>query len=189
MAIKVRPVHVDEFPKLIPVLAELFSETVNTNASLGFLPPVTPVDARNYWMSLSADLRADKRVLVGAFVDGRIVGSGQLSVPPWPNARHRAELQKLFVGGAVQGQGVGTLLMAGLHAAAIERGRTLILLNARRDVADRFYKPLGYREIGVIPGYSLASAGARIDSVSLYQELGSVTGLERERSGVPSPQI
>jgi GNAT superfamily N-acetyltransferase len=172
MAITVRPVHVDEFPKLIPSLAELFAETVTTDASLGFLPPVTLEDARNYWLSLSADLRADRRVLVGAFIDGRIAGSGQLSLLPWPNARHRAELQKLFVGAALQGQGVGTLLMAGLHAAAVERGRTLILLNARRNVAERFYKPLGYREIGLIPGYSLGPAGERIDSVSLYQELG-----------------
>ena len=173
MAISVRPVHVDEFPRLVPALVERFIETVSTGASLGFLPPVSPVDARNYWMSLSADLRSGRRVLVGAFYDGQIVGSGQLSLPPWPNARHRAELQKLLVSAAMQGQGVGTLLMAGLHTAAIEDGRTLILLNARRDVAERFYKPLGYKEIGVVPGYSLGSAGERIDSVSLYQELGS----------------
>ena len=172
MAVSVRPVHVDEFPKLISALVAVFIDTVSAGAPLGFLPPVTPVDARNYWLSLSAELRADRRVLVGAFYDGRIVGSGQLSLPTSPNARHRAELQKLFVSRAVQGQGVGTLLMAGLHAAAIERGRTLILLNARPSVAERFYKPLGYKEIGVIPGYSLGLAGERVDSVSLYQDLG-----------------
>jgi hypothetical protein len=61
--------------------------------------------------------------------------------------------------------------MAALHGWARQRGRSLVLLNARRDVAERFYKPLGYREVGVIPGYSLGSNGERIDTVSLYTEL------------------
>jgi len=177
MTVNVRPVHVDEFPKLIPTLIELLIATVETEASLGFLPPLAVAEARGYWMSLGSDLRAGKRVLVGAFCDDRIVGSGQLSFPPWPNARHRAELQKLFVDGARQGQGIGRLLMDGLHAAARGRGRSLVLLNARRPVAERFYKPLGYTEVGVIPGYSSGSGGERIDSVSLYKELGS--GLQK----------
>jgi hypothetical protein len=61
--------------------------------------------------------------------------------------------------------------MAALHECARQRDRTLLLLNARRNVADRFYKPLGYREVGVIPGYSLGSNGARIDTASLYLQL------------------
>jgi len=69
---------------------------------------------------------------------------------------------------------VGALLMAALHASARQRGRSLLLLNARRNVGDRFYKPLGYQEVGVIPRYSLGSNGARNDSVSLYLELTDV---------------
>jgi GNAT superfamily N-acetyltransferase len=180
MAVSVRTVHVDEFSKLIPTLTELLIATVETEASLGFLPPLAPTDARAYWMSLSSDLRAGRRVLVGAFSEDRIVGSGQLSFPVWPNAKHRAELQKLFVDGTRHGQGVGRRLMAGLHAAARARGRSLILLNARRPVAEGFYKPLGYKEIGVVPGYSLGSDGGRIDSVSLYQDLGSESNFNDE---------
>jgi predicted GNAT family acetyltransferase len=80
-------------------------------------------------------------------------------------------VQKVFVARTLRGRGVGAALMTALHASARERGRSLLLLNARRNVADRFYKPLGYKEVGVIPGYSLGSNGARIDTASLYLEL------------------
>ena len=171
MRITIRSVSADELPSFVATLVQLLIETVDDGASLGFLPPVIPSDAQDYWMSLCPELRAGKRVVLGAFSDGQIVGSGQLALPSLPNAIHRAELQKLFVSRSLRGQGVGASLMAALHDCARQRGRTLILLNARRGVADRFYKPLGYREIGVIPGYSLGPDGDRIDSVSLYQDL------------------
>jgi hypothetical protein len=48
----------------------------------------------------------------------------------------------------------------------------LLLLNTRRgEPAEGFYKRLGYREVGVVPGYSIGPAGERYDTVALYQEL------------------
>jgi acetyltransferase len=171
MAITVRAVTADEFPSLVPDLVGLFVDTVDEGASLGFIPPVAPAAAWKYWTALRPELDAGSRLLVGVFCDGRIAGSGQLLLPSLPNAQHRAEVQKLFVDRALRGRGVGASLVAALHGAARQRGRSLLLLNARRDVADRFYKPLGYKEVGVIPGYSLGSNGDRIDTVSLYLEL------------------
>jgi GNAT superfamily N-acetyltransferase len=164
MSVEIRVVSVDEYPSVVPVLAELLIQTVGEGASLGFLPPVDRDEAEWYWTSLRPDLVTGSRLLVGAFRDGRIVGSGQLSLPSWPNAKHRAELQKLFVAASLRGLRVGRSLVAGLHDAARRRGRSLVLLHARRPVADGFYKPLGYREVGVIPGYSTGSAGERIDT-------------------------
>ena len=171
MAIEIRVVSGDEYPAVVPTLVQLLIETVAEGASLGFLPPVDPAVATRYWTSLGPELAIGSRVLVGAFHDGRIVGSGQLSLSSWPNAQHRAELQKLFVVRSLRGLRVGQALMAGLHDAARQRGRSLVLLHARRPVADGFYKPLGYREVGVIPGYSSGLAGEPIDSVALYAQL------------------
>jgi GNAT superfamily N-acetyltransferase len=141
---------------------------------LGFLPPLSADVARDYWLTVRRDLQAGTRLLLGAFTDdGVIVGSGQLSFPPWPNARHRAELQKLFVWGALRGMGVGRLLMTALHEAARDRGRSLILLNTRRGGPEGFYKGLGYKEIGVVPGFFVGASGERYDTVSYYQELSS----------------
>ena len=171
MSITIRAVTADEFPSLVPALVDLLIDTVDDGASLGFLPPVVPATAWRYWMALGPELAAGSRVLVGVFCEGRVAGSGQLSLPALPNARHRAEVQKVFVARTLRGRGVGAALLAALHGSARQRGRSLLLLNARRDVADRFYKPLGYREVGVIPGYSLGPNGARIDTASLYLEL------------------
>ena len=171
VSVTVRPVTAEEFPALVPALVELFIATVDEGASLGFIPPVAPATALKYWMTLGPELQAGSRVLIGAFRDGRIAGSGQLLLPWLPNARHRAEVQKLFVDRSLRGCGVGASLLSALHGCARQRGRSLMLLNARREVAERFYKPLGYSEIGVIPGYSLGSQGERVDTVSLYMEL------------------
>ena len=171
MSIEVRAVTAEEFPSLVPALTELFIATVDEGASLGFIPPVASATALKYWMSVGPELHTGSRVLIGVFRDGWIAGSGQLLLPSLPNARHRAEVQKLFVDRTLRGHGVGASVMSALHECARRRGRSLVLLNARREVAERFYKPLGYSEIGVIPGYSMGSRGERIDTVSLYMEL------------------
>ena len=139
---------------------------------MGFLPPLTATEGRDYWLSLRPELEAGSRLLLAAFADDRLVGSGQLALSSSPAARHRAELQKLFVASTLRGQGVGRLLLAALHDAARQRGRSLLLLNTRRgQPAENFYKGLGYREAGVLPGWSVGVAGERYDHVTLYQEL------------------
>ena len=171
MATEIRTVRPDEFPSLVPALVDLLIDTVDDGASLGFIPPVVPEAAWKYWIGLVSELAAGSRVLVGVFCDGHIAGSAQLWLPSLPNARHRADVQKVFIARTLRGRGVGAALMTALHECARQRERSLLLLHARRNVADRFYKPLGYREVGVIPGYSLGSNGARIDTASLYLEL------------------
>jgi acetyltransferase len=173
MSISIRPVSPTELENLLPDLIELLRDTVNGGgAALGFLPPLTHEAARDYWLSLRPALQAGSRLLFAAYAEDRIIGSGQLTFPVWPNARHRAELQKLFVSSGARGRGIGKSLMAALHDTARQRGRSLILLGARRGGrAERFYKGLGYREVGVIPGYALGPAGERYDNVSLYHEL------------------
>ena len=169
----IRPLSSAALARAIPELAVLHSDAVNRGASLGFVPPMRSDESRPYWESLRSEIDAGRRILLGAFHAGRIVGSGQLALPSHPNALHRAEVQKLFVDAALQGHGIGRSLMAVLHAIARRHGRSLVLLNARRGgSAERFYRTLGYREAGVIPGYTLGRGHERIDSVLLYQELG-----------------
>ena len=134
-------------------------------------------------VKIAAD-RIGRIVGVGAFHGDRIVGSGQLALPPLPNAVHRAEVQKLFVDAALQGQGVGRSLMAALHGTARRHGRSLVLLNTRPNGrAQRFYEDLGYREAGVIPGYTLGSGRDRLDSVVMYQDIGEPSAWDASMSG------
>jgi ribosomal protein S18 acetylase RimI-like enzyme len=172
MAVYVRAIEPDEFEAVVPELVELFREAVDGGASLGFLPPLSAEEARTYWLSLRPELERGGRVLIAAFAENRLAGSGQLMLPPWPNGRHRVEIQKLFVARAFRGCGIGRSLIVGLHNEARRRGRSLIVLYTRRgDPAERFYRGLGYVEAGVFPGYTVGPAGERYDNVAMYQVL------------------
>jgi acetyltransferase len=172
MSLTIRPVTAAELDDLIPALVELLRDTVHGGSPLGFLPPVTRAEVGKYWASLHPAIKSGAQLLLAAFNDGVVIGSVQLNFAPWPNARHRAEVQKLFVGPAMRGHGIGRALMEGVHAVAREHGRTLLLLNTRhRGPAEDFYKGLGYREIGVIPRYASTPAGDRYDDIALYHEL------------------
>jgi len=172
VGVDVRVVQAEEFSRLVPDLVELLVEVVRGVGTLGFLPPVDAEEARAYWTSLVPEIEAGTRVFIGAFDDGRLIGSGQLELSCFPNSRHRAQLQKLFVAESMRGQGVAHALMASLHASARQRGRTLVLLQARPGgVAERFYRRIGYHEIGVVPGYTMGSDGRPIDSVAMYKQL------------------
>jgi acetyltransferase len=168
----VRLVAATEIEELLPALVDLLRESVNGGASLGFLPPLTRDDGRRYWLSLRAELRGGSRLLFAANESDRLLGTGQLVLPPWPNARHRAEVQKLLVAAAHRGHGIGRRLVHAMHGSAWRRGRSLLLLNARRgDPAETFYTRLGYREAGVIPGYTVGAAGEAYDNVAMYRRL------------------
>ena len=168
----VRRIWPSEIDVLLPSLVSVLRETVNGGSPLGFVPPITPAQGREYWLSLRPELYAGSRVLLAAFAERRLIGSGQLRLPSVPNGLHRAEVQKVFVGGTRRGRGVGRILMAALHDAARQHGRRLLLLNTRRGGrAEDFYKSLGYREVGVVPGYTMGPSGERYDSTALYHEL------------------
>jgi acetyltransferase len=111
----VHPVTSSEIEDALPGLIPLLAEAVNGGASLGFLPPVTPAECRRYWLSLRNELRGGSRLLFGAYLGDRLIGSGQLALPSWPNARHRAEVQKLLVAAESQGRGVGERLLREMH--------------------------------------------------------------------------
>ena len=172
MSIEIREASSAQLPGIAPALADMLIETVHGGSALGFLAPLGRDDALTYWRSLGAELDAGKRVLLLAVDGDEIVGSGQLGLTQWSNGRHRAELQKLLVHAARRGEGVGRLLVAALHQAARQRGRTLIMLDTRLgSTAEHFYRGLGYQELGVVPGYAVGPSGERFDSVFFYTQL------------------
>jgi len=162
-----------DFERVLPDLVELLREAVNAGASLGFLAPLTDDESWDYWLSIRTELRACTRLLVVARDGERLVGCGQLALVSWPNSRHRAEIQKLFVAPSHQGRGVGRSLITLLHDTARRCGRSLVHLSTRRGAASEgFYRRLGYLQAGVFPGFTLGPSGERGDVVALYRELG-----------------
>ena len=167
MAIRIRNITPRELLRLLPELADLLVDTVNAGSPLGFLSPLGQAEARDYWQALVPDLED-----ISGVSSAQVVGAGQLVLSPWPNARHRAEVQKLLVARQRRGRGIGAALVAALHDAARRRGLALLVLNARRgEPAEALYRRLGYKEVGVIPGWTVGPDGERYEHVTLYHEL------------------
>lgn len=168
----VRAVSAEGLDALLPRLVDRLIEVVRGGSPLGFLPSVTRERIEDYWRSLRADIAAGSRWLFVAHAGELVVGSAQLALSRWTNSPHRAELQKLFVAADYRGRGVARALLATLHDSAQRDGRTLIVLNTRRgDPAESMYRRLGYRESGILPGWTLGATGERFDHVTMYLDM------------------
>lgn len=153
-------------PVALEQLVELLVTVVEDGASIGFLPPLDPAEARHYWR----DVLNPGVCLYVAERDSRITGSVQLHLSPKPNASHRTEVAKLMVHPEARGAGLGGALMR--HAEARRLGRSLLVLDTRAgDIANHLYRSLGYAEAGRIPRYVRSANGALHETVIYYKEL------------------
>ena len=77
-----------------------------------------------------------------------------------PNQPHRAEIAKLMTRVSHRGRGVATALMRAAEALAVERGRTLLVLDtAIEGGASGSTRGWGSRLTGEIPDYALKPHG------------------------------
>ncbi len=153
-------------------LVELLRDAVAGGASVGFLNPFTEAAAGAYWDGVFEEADAGDRLLFVAREGDEVLGSVQLAIPPKPNARHRASMEKLLVHTRARRRGLGTALMRAAEEAAIRLGRPLLVLDTRAgDPAGRLYERLGYVRAGVIPGYALSPAGRPQAAAFYYRDL------------------
>jgi acetyltransferase len=165
-------ISAEEEPIVLPHLIHLLQDAVASGASVGFLPPLSAEDAQQYWCTVFYEVAQGTCVLLAARDEGRIVGSVQLALAMKPNARHRAEVQKLFVFSSQRRRGIGRALMQAVERVALSRGRTLLVLDTRQgDSAEQLYLTLGYCKVGVIPAYALGANGTLESTVIFYKTL------------------
>lgn len=117
---------------------------------------------------------ADTNVLVALDGAGRLQGFGIMKY-----ADDDAHLLLLAVHPAHGRRGIGSALVAWLEAVALVAGVRQVVLEARESnvPARAFYRRLGYREIGVLPGYYQAREASVRLVRSLWRAAG--TGLAR----------
>ncbi|HXW85028.1 MAG TPA: GNAT family N-acetyltransferase [Candidatus Binataceae bacterium] len=158
--------------ELRPVLAELLRDAVASGASVGFLAPISDVESLDYWRGIEAAVRSGSRIVLAGFDSSQLVGSAQLELATMPNARHRAEVMKLFVFRSSRRKGIGRALMNAIEQEARAAKRSLLVLDTRRgDPAEKLYLSLGYKEAGRIPGYARSSDGTLHETVLMYKQL------------------
>ena len=163
----------DEVAAHLPALVGVLRDAVDDGASVGFLPPLTDEEARDYWRGVGAALRDGSRLLlIARRGDGPVVGTVQLDLAMRANATHRAEVSKLMVHRAARRQGLAQALMQALEAEARRLGRTTLFLDTRQgDPSERLYRALGYQEAGTIPQYARSADGTLAATVFYYKLL------------------
>ena len=140
-------------------LAALLVEVTASGASVGFMHPLAPQRAREWWRNALADAAHGSRIVFGAFEGEALAGTVTLYLALPENQPHRAEIMKLQVGLAFRRRGVGELLMRAAEARAAALGRSVLVLDTASDDARRLYERLGWTKVGDVPDYALYPNG------------------------------
>ena len=158
---------------VISALSEMLVEAVASGASVSFMHPLAPEVASDFWTRSLAAADAGTRVVLGAMVQGELIGTVTLHLDCPPNQPHRAEIAKLMTRPRWRGRSVGRALMVEAERIARERGRTLLTLDtATEDGAGAFYEKLGFIKAGIIPDYALKPYGGLCGTIIYWKRIG-----------------
>ncbi len=150
-------------------LAEVLTGCVDAGASVGFLRPLDPARAAEFWRT--AVVEPGTLTLVAR--DGeRIVGTVRLILAGQQNGPHRADVAKLLVHPDARGRGVAQALMAALDDLALTHGRTTLVLDTETGgQAEHLYERWGWDRVGEIPDYALTCDGAMASTTVMTKRL------------------
>jgi ribosomal protein S18 acetylase RimI-like enzyme len=149
----------------------LLIDCVEGGASVSFMSPLSSERALAFWATVARDVADGKRALMVAEDATGIVGSVQLVLDQPENQPHRAEVSKMLVLRRARRRGIGAALMRSLESVARECGKLLLVLDTANGDAERLYAGLGWRRVGVIPGYALWPQGGLCDTTFFYRVL------------------
>jgi GNAT superfamily N-acetyltransferase len=152
-------------------LAALLLDCVEGGASVGFMHPLEPDKARAFWRAVADEVEQGRRALLLAQDGERIVGTVHLVLAQPDNQPHRADLCKMLVLRSERKRGIGAALMDAAERAARAAGKSLLVLDTASLDAERLYARMGWRQLGVIPGYALLPQGGLCNTTYFYREL------------------
>ena len=153
-------------------LARVLADCVDGGASVSFMPPFSKADAAAFFEGLLPDVECGDRILLGAFVESKLVGTVQIITATPPNQPHRGDVAKLLVHRSARGQGIAVWLMQSAEQHARAAGKTLLVLDTcAGGAAERLYLRLGWTKVGVIPNYALYPDGSWCDTTVFYKNL------------------
>jgi ribosomal protein S18 acetylase RimI-like enzyme len=161
-------------PTVSEMLADLLIETVASGGSVSFMHPLDRQTARAFWDDALTSAARGERVVLGAWDGNALVGTVTLLLTLPPNQPHRAEISKLMTCVSHRGRGIATLLMQAAEACAVERARTLLVLDtAVEDGASALYERLGFTLTGIIPDYALKPHGGLTGTMVYWKRIGN----------------
>lgn len=148
-------------------LGDVLHACVLGGASVNFVVPFAPEDARAYWRD------REGWIVLAARVEGRIVGTLSLIPAPQPNQPHRADVAKMLVHPDFRRRGVARALLEAVERLALSMGRTLLTLDTETaSDAEGLYRSMGYTAYGTIPDFALrADGGGHAGATFFYKRL------------------
>tara|TARA_R110000868_G_scaffold57591_2_gene177828 strand:- start:62131 stop:62694 length:564 start_codon:yes stop_codon:yes gene_type:complete len=173
-ALVIAPMTAAEITARLDEFCDLLIDIVDGGASVGFMAPLSRARATEFWQGIIASAERGERILLAA-TDGQggpVSGSVQLVLAQPDNQPHRGDVSKMLVHSRARRQGLGASLLAAIEAAAINAGKTLLVLDTVPGTpADRLYARAGWTAIGVIPGYALMPDGVPCDTRLFWRDL------------------
>ena len=156
----------------LAALVDMLIETVAAGGSVSFMHPLSRQAARAFWdKSLEAAERSE-RVVLGAWQGEALVGTVTLLLDFPDNQPHRAEIAKLMTRVAHRGKGIATRLMRAAETLAIDKGRTLLVLDtATEEGASGLYEKLGFTLAGEIPDFALKPHGGLTGTLIYWKRI------------------
>jgi ribosomal protein S18 acetylase RimI-like enzyme len=159
-------------PATRAALSELLVETVASGGSVSFMHPMPLGDADAFWKDSLAAAARGERIVLGAFDGEMLIGTVTLLLDLPPNQPHRAEIAKMMTSVSHRNRGAATALMQAAEQAAIDRGRTLLVLDtAVEDGASKLYEKLGFQLTGIIPDYALKPHGGLTGTMIYWKRI------------------
>jgi ribosomal protein S18 acetylase RimI-like enzyme len=154
-------------------LSEMLVEAVASGGSVSFIHPLSQETADAFWQGSLAAADRGERIVLGAFDAEQLIGTVTLLLEVPQNQQHRAEITKMMTRISHRGRGVAKALMRHAERIAIDRGRTLLVLDtAVEDGASGLYEGLGFRLSGVIPDYALKPRGGPTGAMFYWKRIG-----------------
>jgi ribosomal protein S18 acetylase RimI-like enzyme len=161
-------------PKIRTMLSEILTEVVANGGSVSFMHPVAVETAEAYWDGALAAAARGERVVLGAWDGEVLAGTVTLLLDCPPNQPHRAEIAKLMTRLSHRGGGVATALMRAAEGIAVERQRTILVLDTATDGgASGLYAGLGFTLVGEIPDYALKPHGGLTGTLIYWKRIGT----------------
>ncbi len=173
--VEVRRLDAGEAHERLDALAAVLADCVSGGASVGYLHPFSHADARAVYEVYVRDAEQGRRIILGAFLDGALVGTAQLVLGLPPNQPHRADVARVLVHRSARRRGIAQRLMEQLEDEARAEGKTLLVLDAvTGGDAARLYERSGWNTVGVIPNYALYPDGRLCDTTVFWKSLQAV---------------
>ena len=160
-------------PDILKMLSEILIETVAHGGSVSFMDPLRPEAADAFWDNSLAAADRGERIVLGARAHGELIATVTVLLDLPPNQPHRAEIAKMMTRRSHRGRGIATALMRTAEQLAVQRKRTLLVLDTATDGgAAGLYEKLGFTLAGEIPDYAFKPQGGLSGTLIYWKRIG-----------------